>query len=57
MSTHALLEENPDPDTEEISKALAGNLCRCTGYQQIFASVKAAATASRDDRITGGKNG
>ena len=43
MSTNALLEENPDPDHEEISKAIAGNLCRCTGYSQIFASVKQAA--------------
>ena len=43
MSTHALLAKNPDPDHEEISKALSGNLCRCTGYSQIFASVKEAA--------------
>jgi carbon-monoxide dehydrogenase small subunit len=43
MSTHALLAENPDPDDEEISKAIAGNLCRCTGYSQIFASIKEAA--------------
>ncbi len=43
MSTNALLTENPDPDDEEISKAIAGNLCRCTGYSQIFASVRAAA--------------
>ncbi|MBC8438192.1 MAG: (2Fe-2S)-binding protein [Deltaproteobacteria bacterium] len=43
MSAHALLAENPDPDHEEISKALSGNLCRCTGYSQIFASVKEAA--------------
>jgi aldehyde oxidoreductase len=31
MATKALLDKNPDPDTEEIKKALQGNLCRCTG--------------------------
>ncbi len=43
MSSHALLAENPDPNDEEISKAIAGNICRCTGYQQIFTSVREAA--------------
>ena len=43
MSARALLDENPDPDREEISKAIAGNLCRCTGYQQIFAAIADAA--------------
>ena len=43
MSTDALLKENPSPDHDAIQTALAGNLCRCTGYQQIFDSVKAAA--------------
>lgn len=43
MSTHALLAVNPSPDHSEISKAIAGNLCRCTGYHHIFASVEAAA--------------
>lgn len=42
MSTHALFEENANPDDEEISRAIAGNICRCTGYQQIFSSIKAA---------------
>lgn len=42
MSARALLDENPDPDREEISKAISGNLCRCTGYQQIFASIEDA---------------
>ena len=42
MSTHALLNENPSPNDGQIKKALAGNICRCTGYQQIFESVKAA---------------
>jgi len=43
MSTKALLEENPDPDREAVEKAIAGNLCRCTGYHHIFASIEEAA--------------
>lgn len=43
MSTKALLEENPDPDREAIVKAVAGNLCRCTGYQQILSAIEEAA--------------
>ena len=42
MSAHALLDENPDATRQEISKAISGNLCRCTGYQQIFASIEDA---------------
>ena len=42
MSTHALLGENPAPDDEQIVQAISGNICRCTGYQQIFSSVRAA---------------
>jgi len=38
----ALLEENPTPDDDEIKAAIEGNLCRCTGYQQIVDSVRAA---------------
>ncbi len=40
----ALLEENPDPSEEEIRWALSGNLCRCTGYQNIVKAVRWAAT-------------
>ncbi len=43
MSTKALLMENPDPTGPEIREALAGNLCRCTGYQRIVQAVSAAA--------------
>ena len=42
MSAVALLEENPNPTTEEIRKELSGNLCRCTGYQSIVAGVETA---------------
>ena len=40
MASKALLDENPNPDEAEIKHALAGNICRCTGYIQIFDSVK-----------------
>ena len=45
MSACALLKDNPDPDEAQIREGLEGNLCRCTGYQNIVAAVKAAATA------------
>jgi aerobic carbon-monoxide dehydrogenase small subunit len=43
MSAMALLERNPDPTDEEIRWALSGNLCRCTGYQNIVKAVRWAA--------------
>jgi carbon-monoxide dehydrogenase small subunit len=43
MTSHALLQSNPDPSEGEIRKALAGNLCMCTGYVQIVDAVKEAA--------------
>jgi carbon-monoxide dehydrogenase small subunit len=46
MSASAFLKENPDPSDEDIRHALEGNLCRCTGYQNIVAAVKAAAQSS-----------
>ena len=42
MSTVALLEENPNPSSEEIREELSGNLCRCTGYQSIVRGVETA---------------
>jgi carbon-monoxide dehydrogenase small subunit len=42
MSTKALLDENPAPTRQDISKAIAGNLCRCTGYHHILASIEDA---------------
>ena len=43
MSTRALLSRTPNPSEEEIRKGIAGNTCRCTGYQNIFKAVRAAA--------------
>jgi len=42
IATKALLERNPNPTLEEIRSALSSNLCRCTGYMQIYESVKLA---------------
>lgn len=43
VAVHALLAERPDPSEAEIREALSGNLCRCTGYQQIVEAVQLAA--------------
>jgi aerobic carbon-monoxide dehydrogenase small subunit len=43
IATVSLLEENPSPSEDEIRHALEGNLCRCTGYQNIVKAVKSAA--------------
>ncbi len=45
MSTLHLLEKNAKPSDKEIRKAIAGNTCRCTGYQNILKAIRAAATA------------
>ncbi len=42
MSAKALLDENPQPNPDEIEEAIAGNLCRCTGYFQIVEAIEAA---------------
>ena len=48
MSAAELLENNPDPSDDEIRHAIEGNVCRCTGYQQIVDAVKHAARVSRE---------
>ena len=48
LLTKALLDENPKPTREEIVRYMGGNICRCTGYAGILASVEAAAAAVRE---------
>lgn len=48
LSAKALLDENPDPSEEEIRTAIAGNLCRCTGYKKIVEAITAAAAEIRN---------
>jgi carbon-monoxide dehydrogenase small subunit len=47
LAAHDLLARHPDPTEEQVRAALAGNLCRCTGYMRIFASVLDAARRLR----------
>jgi carbon-monoxide dehydrogenase small subunit len=47
LSAKALLDENPAPGVHEIREALAGNLCRCTGYAKMIAAVEQAAREMR----------
>ena len=47
MSATALLLENPHPNEEEIKEAIAGNLCRCTGYKQIIQAVQKTAHSQK----------
>ena len=49
MTAKALLERNPHPTKQEIKEATAGNLCRCTGYQQIVEAVEDAALQLREE--------
>lgn len=48
MSSYSLLEENESPNRDEICKGIAGNVCRCTGYQNIVKAVDAAAKQVRE---------
>jgi carbon-monoxide dehydrogenase small subunit len=50
LTAAALLEQNPDPTEQEIRWALSGNICRCTGYQNIVKAVQRAASESWSER-------
>ena len=47
MTSYALLQKNPSPTRDEIKAALAGNICRCTGYEMIFNAVEKASALLR----------
>src|SRR5918999_1026335 len=49
LTTYALLSDNPDPTDEEIKNCLSSNICRCTGYVSIVASIKRAAHLLRQN--------
>jgi carbon-monoxide dehydrogenase small subunit len=51
VATKALLDENPNPTDTEIRYWLAGNLCRCTGYDKIVRAVQAAAADVRGEKV------
>ncbi|MBK3643103.1 molybdopterin cofactor-binding domain-containing protein [Streptomyces sp. MBT33] len=53
VESHALLTENPNPSEQEIRRRLAGNLCRCTGYESIVGAVRHAADTFAPDAVDG----
>jgi aerobic carbon-monoxide dehydrogenase small subunit len=54
MTAADLLARNSDPSDEEIRDAIEGNICRCTGYQNIVAAIRAAAAANRNAAVPAG---
>jgi carbon-monoxide dehydrogenase small subunit len=53
MTVDHLLTENPDPTEDEVRTALSSNLCRCTGYTQMYQAIKSAIDAERKGRAAG----
>lgn len=53
LASAALLESNPDPSEAEIRRAIAGNLCRCTGYQHIVDAIQFAAKKMKPEKRAG----
>jgi carbon-monoxide dehydrogenase small subunit len=49
LTAKALLEKDPNPSREKIKEAISGNLCRCTGYQQIYESIEEGARRMREE--------
>jgi carbon-monoxide dehydrogenase small subunit len=47
MTAYALLQETPNPSRDEVREAIAGNICRCTGYAPIIQAIVQAGSASR----------
>ena len=50
MTAKALLEREPNPSRERIKEAISGNICRCTGYNQIVDAIEEAAAETRSDK-------
>jgi len=50
MTAKALLDREPNPSRERIEEAISGNLCRCTGYQQIYESIEEAAKTIQESK-------
>ncbi|HET7766584.1 MAG TPA: (2Fe-2S)-binding protein [Burkholderiales bacterium] len=50
MTAKALLEKDPNPSREKVKEAISGNLCRCTGYQQIYESIEEGARRMREEK-------
>lgn len=50
MTSQGLLEENPDPTESEVRRAIAGNLCRCTGYERIVEAILDVAGKRKDKK-------
>lgn len=51
MTVKSLLAENPDPSEDEIRAALSSNLCRCTGYSQMYEAIRSAIAAEKRERV------
>jgi len=51
MTVKSLLAENPDPTEEDIRMALGSNLCRCTGYNQMYEAIRSAIAAGRNGDV------
>jgi aerobic carbon-monoxide dehydrogenase small subunit len=53
MTVKSLMDRNPEPTEDEIKHALSGNLCRCTGYTQMYQAIKAAIEAEQKGMAAG----
>ncbi len=51
MTAKALLDKEPEPSRERIREAISGNLCRCTGYQQIYESIEEASRRMKEAKV------
>ena len=51
MTVKSLLAENPDPSEADVRAALSSNLCRCTGYNQMYAAIREAIAAERQGMV------